>query len=77
MAQAGSNYEKNEGPKSRWTVPLIKNLKNLKQLQMVVFYPFFKLCQACCCQSLVHCATLGPLVQPPPPQQRRQQPPSR
>ena len=23
MAQAGSNYEKNEGPKSRWTVPLI------------------------------------------------------
>ena len=24
MAQAGSNYEKNGGPKSRWTVPLIK-----------------------------------------------------
>ena len=23
LAQAGSNYEKNEGRKSRWTVPLI------------------------------------------------------
>ena len=23
VAQAGSNYEKNGGPKSRWTVPLI------------------------------------------------------
>ena len=25
VAQAGSNEEKNEGPKSRWTVPLIIN----------------------------------------------------
>ena len=27
MAQAGSNYEKTGGRKSRWTVPLIQNKK--------------------------------------------------
>ena len=37
MAQAGSNYEKNGGPKSRWTVPLRKRFLLLQQSRFVAF----------------------------------------
>ena len=33
MAQAGSNDEKNGGPKSRWTVPLKTSCKNANRLE--------------------------------------------